>query len=171
MQRSAFTLKATAMAAGAAIVMSTGAMAETFNVRLDKAEILRLDEPASIVIVGNPSIADVTVENPNMLFLTGLAAGETNLIILDDNGEEILEYDLVVTSEIARQVTVHRNVDLLTTFSCKPRCIEVANPSEIERQRQFSDNEDEEDVDAGPPPPRPEEEANADSGGGVGGAG
>ena len=166
MQRSARFLKATALAAGAAFLLSTGATAETFNIRLDKAEILRIDAPASIVIVGNPAIADVTVENPNMLFLTGLAAGETNLIILDDTGEPIIEYDLVVTSEIARQVTVHRNVDLLTTFSCKPRCIEVANPSEIERQRQFSDSDDEEELDAGPPPPPgPEEEVNA--GGGV----
>ena len=157
-------MKWATIAAGLAVALSTGAMADSLNVRLDKAEILRLDYPASIVIVGNPQIADVTVESPNMLFVTGLTAGETNLIILDDSGESIMEYDLVVVSEVDRQVTVHRNVEVLTTFSCKPRCIEVPNPSEIERQRQFSETENEEETDAGPSPEAPpDEEANANN--------
>ena len=134
-------MKTAMTAAGITAIVSGGALADSLNVRLDKAEILRLDVPASIVIVGNPEIADVTVENPNMLFVTGLMAGETNLIILDDNGDAIMDYDLVVVAETDRQVTVHRNVDQLSTFSCKPRCIEVANPSEIERQRQFTESE------------------------------
>ena len=157
-------MKMAMIAAGLAVVATTCAMADSLNVRLDKAEILRLDYPASIVIVGNPEIADVTVENPNMLFVTGLMAGETNLIILDDSGESIMEYDLVVVSEVNRQVTVHRNVGVLTTFSCKPRCIEVPNPSEIERQRQFSESEDEEESDAGASPDdSADEEANANN--------
>jgi len=160
MQRCTRSLKAAVTAGILTAIASTAAMAETLNVRLDKAEILRLDIPASIVIVGNPDIADVTVENPNMLFLTGLTAGETNLIVLDHNGDAIMEYDLIVVSETDRQVTVHRNVDVLTSFSCKPRCIEVANPSDIERQRQFSESEDEEDGLAA----RPDDaEANADA--------
>lgn len=126
------------------------ALADSLNVRLNKAEILRLDVPASIVIVGNPDIADVTVENPNMLFLTGLSAGETNLIVLDEMGEPIMEYELVVVAERNRRVTVHRNVEVLTTFSCNPRCIEVNNPSDVERLRQFSQPEEEDDAAAGP---------------------
>ncbi len=148
MQRFSRALKTAVVAGVAGALASTMAMAESLNIRLDKAEILRLDIPASIVIVGNPEIADVTVENPNMLFLTGLAAGETNLIVLDDVGQPIMEYDLVVVAERDRHVTVHRNVEVLTTYSCKPRCIEVANPSQIERLRQFSQPEDEDDADA-----------------------
>ena len=118
-----------AILAGLTAFGASAAWAETLNVRLDKAEILRLDEPASIIVVGNPSIADVTVENPQLLFLTGLTPGETNLVIFDDLGDPVAEYDLIVLSEVDRHVTVHRNVELLTTFSCKPRCIEVAPPS------------------------------------------
>lgn len=169
MQRSARSLKMATIAAGIAAIVSGGAMADSLSVRLDKAEILRLDVPASIVIVGNPQIADVTVENPNMLFVTGLTAGETNLIILDENGDAIMDYDLVVVSEIDRTITVHRSVDLLSTYSCRPRCIEIANPSEVERQRQFSEaateDDDAADVEADETDDTPDEEANADSGG------
>ena len=157
MQLSARSLKVATIAAALAVVASISASADSLNVRLDKAEILRLDYPASIVIVGNPEIADVTVESPSMLFVTGLTAGETNLIILDEGGNELMEYDLVVVAEVDRQVTVHRNVEVLTTFSCKPRCIEVPNPSEIERARQFSETEDEDD-DAGASPEESDEE-------------
>ena len=141
------------------------ALAETLNVRLDKAEILRLDTPASIIVVGNPSIADVTVENPTLLFLTGLTPGETNLVIFDDLGDPVAEYDLVVVSEVDRHVTVHRNTGVLTTFSCKPRCIEVSNPSEIERARQFSDAGDDQDLADAAPAPAPEEAAGTPAGG------
>lgn len=146
----------------------SSAMAETLSIRLDKAEVLRLDAPASIIVVGNPSIADVTVENPTLLFLTGLTPGETNLVIFDDLGDPVAEYDLIVLSEVDRHVTVHRNVDVLTTFSCKPRCIEVANPSEIERQRQFSDSGDEDELDPGAPAPGPDEAAGTPAGGASG---
>jgi len=152
--KAGFTIAALLVAVG-----FTSAAAETLSVRLDKAEILRLDAPASIIVVGNPMVADVTVENPTLLFLTGLAPGETNLVIFDNLGDPVAQYDVVVVGEAGRHVTVRRNVDVLTTFSCEPRCIEVANPSEIERQRQFSEAENELD-DAGPVPgPSPDETA------------
>lgn len=123
---------------------AASASAETLQLRLDKAEILRLAEPAAVMFVGNPDVADVTVERPTLLFLIGKAAGETNLLIFDQEGELVVEYDLIVMAEHERHVTVNRATDLLTTFNCDPRCIEVSNPSDIERQRQFAETDDEE---------------------------
>jgi len=153
--KAGFALAAALITAGL-----TSAMAETLNVRLDKAEIVRLETPASIIVVGNPMIADVTVESPTLLFLTGLAPGETNLVVFDNLGDPVAEYDLVVVGETDRHITVHRNVDVLTSFSCKPRCIEVVNPSDIERQRQFSAPGDS-DADVADAPPAPEETADS----------
>jgi len=131
--------RATAFVAGLVFAGAAApAWAEPLKVLLDKAIILRLDQPATVVVVGSPEIADVSVENPNLLFITGKAAGETNLLLLDDNGNQLGNYDLVVVSELARHVTVNRNTAVLTTYSCDPRCIEVSNPSDIERQRQFA---------------------------------
>ena len=120
-----------------ALAQVSPALADTLDVRLDKAQILRLDVPAAIIVVGNPDIADVTVENPTLLFVMGRSAGETNLLILDETGEEIANLDLAVIGELDRHVTVHRDTIQISTFSCDPRCIEVANPSDVERERQF----------------------------------
>jgi hypothetical protein len=135
------------------------AAGESFAVRLDKVEVLRLEQPASIVVVGNPEIADVTVENPRLLFVIGRAPGETNLMLFDPDGVEIANYELVVVGERQRHVTLNRNASVLTTFSCDPRCIEVPNPSSIERQRQLvGGQQGEEETGAAPPPPTPTEE-------------
>ena len=134
-----------------ALTQVSPALADTLNVRLDKAQILRLDVPAAIIVVGNPDIADVTVENPTLLFVMGRSAGETNLLILDAAGEEIMNLDLAVIGELDRHVTVHRDTVQISTYSCSPRCVEVANPSEVERERQFAGQEEEDD---GAVPPR-----------------
>jgi hypothetical protein len=128
-----------------AVTVATAVQAEPLQIRLDKAEILRLPEPASVIFVGNPDIADVTIESPTLIFIIGRSAGETNLIIFDDAGEQTGDFDLVVLAEHERHVTVNRSTDLLSTFNCDPRCIEVENPSEVERQRQFSDGDNDDD--------------------------
>ena len=127
------------------------AEAETLDVRLDKAEILRLAEPAAVMFVGNPDIADVTIEEPTLMFISGRSAGETNLIIFNGAGEQIGDYDIVVVAERERHVTVNRSTERLSTFNCDPRRIEVANPSDIERQRQFAGSDDDDDDGLGGP--------------------
>ena len=134
--KSGFLITATLIAIGL-----TPAAAESLNVRLDKAEILHLDAPASVIVVGNPLIADVTIESPTLLYLTGLAPGETNMVIFDNLGDPVAQYDLVVIGEVDRHLTVHGNVEIMTTFSCWPRCVEVGDPSEVEQLRQFADPE------------------------------
>jgi Flp pilus assembly secretin CpaC len=135
----------------ALVSVSQAASAETLEVRLDKAEILRLDSPASVVVVGNPNIADVTVENPTLLFIMGRSAGETNMLILDEVGDVVANLDLTVIGELDRHVTVHRDTIQISTFSCDPRCIEVSNPSDVERERQFAAGDDEDDLGGGVP--------------------
>ncbi|MFQ5785710.1 MAG: pilus assembly protein N-terminal domain-containing protein [Alphaproteobacteria bacterium] len=94
---------------------------------IDKSHLLRLTEDAATVMVANPGIADVVVESPRMVFLVGRDVGETNLIILDSAGKEILETPLVVVPNPVRQVTIHRNT-VEATLSCMPRCAGVPTP-------------------------------------------
>lgn len=140
------------------------ATAESFDVRLDKAEVLRLPAPAAIIVVGNPAIADVTVETPLLLFVTGRAPGETNLLILDEDGEMVADYELIVIAERERHVTVNRSTVQLSTYSCDPRCIEVLNPSEVERVRQFAGAPEEEEEAAAPAAEAPAAEPEAEAG-------
>ncbi|MEZ5828402.1 MAG: pilus assembly protein N-terminal domain-containing protein [Hyphomicrobiales bacterium] len=52
------------------------------EVLIDEATLLRLERPAAEIVVGNPSIADVAVQNGKSIVLTGKSFGETNLIAI-----------------------------------------------------------------------------------------
>ena len=56
--------------------------------------------------------------------LTGKAAGTTNLIVLDENGAEIMNSMLRVSSDIRQLTTVFYGGER-QTFSCAPVCEQV----------------------------------------------
>ncbi len=106
--------------------LSAGA-AEPLRVTVDKAHLLRLDNDAGTIMVADPTVADVVLESPRLLFIVGRSPGETNLYILDGDGAEILHTDVVVVPNADRVVTLDRNT-LEATFSCSPRCALAAEP-------------------------------------------
>ncbi len=97
------------------------AAAETIDVTLDQAKILRMPPHAETIVVGNPIIADVTtLKNNGLLVVTGKGFGETNLIFLDSSGTAIKEANVRV--EASRSlITVQRGMDR-ESYSCRPRC-------------------------------------------------
>lgn len=124
-----FHIRATAFAlagilAGFGILASgtTPATAqERVFVTLDHAKILRLGRQAATVILGNPAIADATVFNKSMIVITGKSFGSTNLLILDEQGEEISSNVVTVRSADERLMTVHRGASR-ESFQCAPNC-------------------------------------------------
>ena len=120
---------AVAARAGCLLFTAGPAGAETIKVTLDKTRVLRVERPIATVSIGNNDIASVSVESLRLIFLTGKAVGETNLVILDKKGNEIANYDIVVAPETARHVTIHRGTTGVATLSCDPRCTTVANPT------------------------------------------
>lgn len=104
--------------------------AEAIIVPVHKVKIVKLDRDASVVLVANPTIADVAVESERLIFLFGLEPGETSLTILDADGEEILVAPVVVVPLVERQVTVNRaSSNEEAIYSCAPRCAAVATPA------------------------------------------
>ena len=100
--------------------------AEPVIVTVHQATLLRLQRPAEVVLIANPTIADVVVESPQTIFVLGLEPGETSLHILDGRGNEILQSAVVVVPTAERTVTVYRANNLEeATYSCAPRCAAV----------------------------------------------
>lgn len=91
------------------------------SVKVNMARILRINAPASTVIIGNPAIADVTIQDPQTLILTGKAYGQTNLIVLDSRGSPIADTMVEVIQDLAGTVTVYMG-DRRTSLSCEPIC-------------------------------------------------
>lgn len=94
---------------------------QALAVNVNMARIVRLNAPAATVVVGNPGIADVTIQDPQTLVLTGKSFGQTNLIILDKVGNPIADTLVNVVAQNAGLVTVYQG-DARTTVMCDPDC-------------------------------------------------
>lgn len=90
-------------------------------VTVDRARVFRVSRPAATVIVGNPSIADATIEDEMTLVLTGRSFGVTNLIILDAAGDPIVDQTLVVRGHETNTVRIYRRSSR-ETLACAPIC-------------------------------------------------
>ncbi len=91
------------------------------NVNVNMARILRISAPAATVIVGNPGVADVTIQDPQTLVLTGKSYGETNLIVLDSMGNPIADTIVQVVQGQPNLVTMYLG-SARTTIACTPVC-------------------------------------------------
>lgn len=94
---------------------------EPVAVMIDHAKVLRLPERTQTVIVGNPIIADVSVQKNGILVLTGKSYGRTNLIALDGGGALIAESMISVQAPNESVVTVQRGLER-ESYSCTPHC-------------------------------------------------
>ncbi len=101
--------------------------AELINLEVGKALLVRLSVTPDVVMLGNPAVADVVVEDNGLLFLLGREPGETNLLVLSKAGEVILSSSVLVGPLSKRRVTVDRGPQVFT-LSCNPRCVPVATP-------------------------------------------
>lgn len=91
------------------------------SVKVNMARILRINSPAATVIIGNPGVADVTIQDPQTLVLTGKSYGQTNMIVLDAMGEPIADTLIEVIQAQADLVTVYMG-SARTTLVCSPVC-------------------------------------------------
>jgi Flp pilus assembly secretin CpaC len=91
------------------------------TVKVNMARILRINSPAATVIVGNPGVADVTIQDPQTLILTGKSYGQTNLIVLDASGSPVADTTIEVVLDQADLVTVYMG-EKRTSLACAPEC-------------------------------------------------
>lgn len=106
----------------AAFAMETGAAeAGDLIVRYDQSQVLRLPRNPQEVIIGNPSIADVTIQGGNLLVVTGKTFGITNIIALDSERNIIQDQRVIVERDEKRVVNLHKGGQR-QSYSCTPNC-------------------------------------------------
>ena len=111
---------------------ASAASAGDFQVEVNQSRAFKLSKPAGTVMIGNPSIADVTVEDTNLLYVVGRSYGKTNLVALDEDGNQLVDIDVNVVAARSSVVTLTRGAGQ-HTFNFTPRC---------ERQVDIGDNPD-----------------------------
>jgi len=88
---------------------------------LDKATILHLPDRAATIVIGNPLIADLSIQPGGLAVITGKSYGETNFVVLDRSGIVMTEKTVEVTFPDEQAVVVYRGIDR-ETYSCTPDC-------------------------------------------------
>jgi hypothetical protein len=95
--------------------------AEVLNVAIDQAYIMRTPERTSTIVVGNPLIADITLQASGMMVTTGKGYGATNIVALDRGGHVLMDRMVQVRGPADKTIVVYRGEDR-ETWSCLPEC-------------------------------------------------
>jgi Flp pilus assembly secretin CpaC len=105
------------------VFASAGAVAADLGIQVEmnQAKIVKLSRPADTIVVGNPQIADASVQDASTIVLTAKGFGVTNLVILDADGNAIVDEQVTVVRQTASSVRVYRRADI-QTLSCTPYC-------------------------------------------------
>lgn len=98
-----------------------GAVGEQIAVYLDQSRVLKLPEGTATLVVGNPLIADISVQAGGVLVLTGKGYGVTNLIALNRSGTLLMEHPVQVLGPRDSVVSVYRGIER-ESYSCVPDC-------------------------------------------------
>ena len=91
------------------------------EITMNQAKIVKLARDADTIVVGNPEIADASVQDASTIVLTGKGFGVTNLVVLDREGSPIIDEQLTVVRQSATTVRIYRRSQV-QTMSCTPYC-------------------------------------------------
>lgn len=115
----------TAVCAVVSVAGAASAQEQFMRVYMDHARVLKLDRPVSKVIIGNAKVADATVADAKTIVLTGRSFGTTNLVLLDADGNAIVDERILVSIDEGNTVRVFRQIER-SVLSCTPNCEEHA---------------------------------------------
>src|SRR4051812_30969052 len=119
------------------VLASTAAMADGLNLNWREARVVKLAKPATSVVVGDPTVADVTLDTPDTVIIFGKTPGETNLLVLSGTQELLLDWPIIVSPVSARHVSVlNASGEAAPTevlYACgTERCARVLSPTDVQ---------------------------------------
>jgi len=95
--------------------------ADPIFVELDNAKLLKLPQGTETIVIGNPAVADVTIQRNSIMVVTAKTYGSTNMIALDSKGGIISESQIVVKAASKDKLIVMHGT-ARQTLSCNPEC-------------------------------------------------
>ena len=109
-----------AFPSGATVANAEGA-ADPISVVVDQAALVKLPERVTTLVVGNPLIADVSLQPGSTMVVTGKSYGSTNVVAIDRTGAVLVDRMIQVDAPTGNLVTVYRGINR-ETYSCTPVC-------------------------------------------------
>lgn len=105
-----------------AAVLSAPAQADTVKVHVDQAQLVKVPDRVATVVIGNPMIADATLQSGGILVVTGRGYGATNLMALDRDGRVVLSDSVQVLGPSDPDLIVVYKGVARESYSCAPQC-------------------------------------------------
>lgn len=97
------------------------AAAADINVTIDQAKLVKVPEKAATIVLGNPLIADATVQSGGLMVITGKGYGRTNIIALDRGGKVLMDGSIEVRGPRGDVIVVYKGIKR-ETYACAPFC-------------------------------------------------
>ena len=107
----------------AAMSASATANEPVIRMDVDSVKLVKLGSEPSTVVLSNPIYADATVQG-DRLVLIGKNTGRTNVIVLDNDGNQIANFVIMVQRDENKYVSVYR-AGQRRTMQCEPFCDDV----------------------------------------------
>lgn len=104
-------------------VPAAAAAPEVLPIVLDQAKLVRVPDRVATIVVGNPLIADISLQPGGMMVITGKGYGTTNLLALDRSGAVLMEKAVQVEGP-RDYVVVFRGMER-ESYTCAPTCQRV----------------------------------------------
>jgi Flp pilus assembly secretin CpaC len=114
---SPFVLGSLAILMGA-VLGSNAVAADSITIEANQVRVLTFNKPIKTVYIANPLIADITVIDSRRAFLLGKNIGATNIVALDERGQEAFNDKITVLAEPGNIVTLQRGMKGQETLSC-----------------------------------------------------
>lgn len=103
------------------LVVPGALAADTIDVRLGNSQVIGPLDHMATVIVGNDGVVGTALGGGGTIILTGKKLGATNLIVLDEQGLELLSSELKVVPQDNRPTTtvrIFRGISKSGTYVC-----------------------------------------------------
>ena len=94
------------------------------TVTTDHSQLIMLSADPGTVVIGNPTIADISL-NGRQLFINGHGAGETNLMVFDQGGNKLGDYEIAVTQGTDNSMILFASGSTpgqRLSYVCAPNC-------------------------------------------------
>ena len=118
--RTSFILSAAALSASLTMAAPDASAAQVLTLETDQSQMVILPALPGSVVIGNPTIADATVEGTK-LFIHGRGFGTTNLLILDLSGNEMASFDVSIAHLTPNTVALFKGSQR-ESYNCAPLC-------------------------------------------------
>jgi pilus assembly protein CpaC len=83
-------------AGGGVTISDPGGFHQSLPLASGKSKVIELPRDARDILVSDPAVANAVIRTPRQIYITGLKDGQTNIIIFDRAGRQIVTLDLTV---------------------------------------------------------------------------